>query len=105
MLLPVTKQMTELFRRKVIKLFEDKKLIGTKKSITQYRTEEVKKFAHFLNNSPHGAAPLCGAGIHSAEDVQASYALGCYGALIASAIAKAPAKKADEFLRELAKIH
>ncbi|MFH1290051.1 MAG: triose-phosphate isomerase [Nanoarchaeota archaeon] len=85
--------------------FEDKKLIGTKKSITQYRIEEVKKFAELLNNSPHGCVPLCGAGINSAEDVKASHNLGCFGVLIASAIAKAPAKKAEAFLKDLSKIN
>jgi triosephosphate isomerase len=84
--------------------FEDKELIGSGKSITQYRSEEVKKFADLLRHSH--SVPLCGAGINSIEDVKASHALGCHGVLIASAIAKNPSSKQTEnFLKELSKLH
>ncbi|MBU0977583.1 MAG: triose-phosphate isomerase [Nanoarchaeota archaeon] len=82
--------------------FEDPKLIGSGKSITEYRTEEVKKFAKLFRNSP--IAPLCGAGINKVEDIKAAKNLGCHGVLIASAIAAATPKKAEDFLKELAKI-
>lgn len=81
---------------------EDPQLIGSGKSITEYRTDEVKKFAQLFQNSP--IVPLCGAGINKVEDVKAAKNLGCHGVLIASAIAAAPPKKAEDFLRELAKI-
>lgn len=79
--------------------YEDAQLVGSGKSITTYRTEEVKKFAAMLRGKK--TIPLCGAGIQSAEDVRASKKLGCRGALIASAITAVPLKKAELFLREL----
>jgi triosephosphate isomerase len=81
---------------------EDKELIATKKSITEFRTKEIKKFAQLLHNSH--ILPLCGAGIHSTSDVKAAYKLGCHGVLIASAVANAKPRNAKKFLKELAKI-
>ncbi|MBU0466260.1 MAG: triose-phosphate isomerase [Nanoarchaeota archaeon] len=80
--------------------FEDKKLIATKKSITQYKPNQIKKFVSLLKKTK--ILPLCGAGIHSAEDVASAYKLGCKGVLIASAIANN--KKPMGLLKELAKI-
>ena len=82
--------------------FEDPKLIGSGKSITEYRADEVKKFAQLFRHSK--IVPLCGAGINKIEDVKAAHDLGCHGVLIASAIAAAQPKKTKDFLRELAKI-
>ncbi len=79
--------------------FEDPKLIGSGKSITEYRADEVKKFAQLFRHSK--IVPLCGAGINKIEDVKAAHDLGCHGVLIASAIAAAPPKKTKDFLREL----
>jgi triosephosphate isomerase (TIM) len=76
--------------------FEDKKLIGTGKSITEYRQDEVKKFASLFRKSP--IIPLCGAGISSSKDITTAKKLGCKGVLIASAIAKNPTSKATEKL-------
>lgn len=81
--------------------FEDRKLIGSGKSITQYRSEEVRKFASLFKKSK--VIPLCGAGINSADDVRAAKKLGCKGVLIASAIAAAPKAKAEAFLKDLSK--
>jgi triosephosphate isomerase len=82
--------------------FEDPKLIGSGKSVTEYRADEVKKFARIFQHSP--IAPLCGAGINKVQDVKAAINLGCHGVLIASAIAATSPKKAEDFLKELAKI-
>lgn len=82
--------------------FEDPKLIGSGKSITQFRADQVKKFAKLFNKSK--IKPLCGAGINKVEDVKAAKSLGCKGVLIASAIAAASPKKAKDFLKKLAEI-
>lgn len=81
--------------------FEDPKLVGTGKSITHYRSDEVRKFAQLFKNKK--IISLCGAGIHDAEDVKAAKKLGCKGVLISSAIAAAPTKKAEKLLKELMK--
>lgn len=82
--------------------FEDIELIATNKSITQYRTNEIKRFVETLKDTM--IIPLCGAGIHSAEDVAAAKKLGCKGVLIASAIAAVPLKKAEKLLKEISQI-
>ncbi len=78
--------------------FEDPALIETGKSITQYKTHEIKKFVEIMKNSL--TLSLCGAGISSARDVQEALALGCQGVLVASAIANSP--KPEQFLKEIA---
>lgn len=82
--------------------FEDPKLVASGKSITRYRTKEVEKFAALFRKSK--IIPICGAGIHSADDVKAAKKLGCKGVLISSAIANVPLKKAEELLKEIGKI-
>lgn len=78
--------------------FEDPALIGTGRSITSAKANTLKKFVADLKGKP--TLPLCGAGISSIEDVQAAYALGCKGVLIASAIAQT--KSPSFFLEKLA---
>lgn len=80
--------------------FEDPKLVGSGKSITEYRSKDVKKFAKIMKKTK--IIPLCGAGISSANDVKESYDLGCKGVLIASAIANS--KRPNKLLREIAKL-
>ncbi|MEK6899140.1 MAG: triose-phosphate isomerase [Nanoarchaeota archaeon] len=77
--------------------FEDPKIIGTGKSITQYESHEVKKFVNLLKNS--GIVPICGAGVSNYRDVDEAYKLGCKGVLISSAIAKS--KNPSSLLKEL----
>lgn len=81
--------------------FEDATLIGTRKSITSAKANDIKKFVTSLKGKP--IIPLCGAGISSIEDVRAAYALGCKGVLIASALANTTSVQAVEFLEELKK--
>ena len=82
--------------------FEDPKLVGSKKSITKYRTNDVEKFTSLLKKTR--IIPLCGAGIHSAEDVLSARKLGCKGILISSAIANVLQKKAEKLLKEISKL-
>jgi len=79
--------------------FEDLDLIETNKSITQYRTKDVKKFADSLKGKR--IIPLCGAGIHSAQDVVMARKLGCKGVLISSAIVNVPLRRAEKLLIEI----
>lgn len=66
--------------------YEDPELISTGKSITQYDSESVVKFAKILENTR--IISLCGAGISNKEDIIKAEELGCKGVLISSAIAK-----------------
>lgn len=77
--------------------FEAEELIGTGKSVTSYRGEDVRKFSEMLSGS--GIMPLCGAGISNVGDFKEALRLGCNGVLIASAIAKV--KSPEGFLRKL----
>jgi len=79
--------------------FEDKKLIGTGKSITKYKADDVAKFTKTLKGTK--ILPLCGAGISSGDDVREAKRLGCKGVLVASAIAKGDLKKAEKFLKSI----
>lgn len=94
------------FVREVIKLkpsaiaFEDVELIATNKSITNYKTDEIREFAKMLEGTK--IIPLCGAGISSVEDVREALRLGCRGVLIASAIANV--NKPERLLKEISKV-
>lgn len=79
--------------------YEDKKLVGSGKSITQYKAGDVEKFAKLLSRTK--IIPLCGAGISSSEDVSAAKELGCKGVLIASAVANAKGKALEKVLVDL----
>jgi len=76
--------------------FEDPKLIATGKSITNYRADDLKKFALMFKNSK--TVPLCGAGINCSEDYHQSIRFGCKGVLIASAVMKS--KNPEKFLND-----
>lgn len=82
--------------------FEDRDLIGSGKSITDYKSDEVKKFVEVMRGS--GVKALCGAGVSSAEDVRVALELGCDGVLIASAIAKGDLSKAEKLLKEISQV-
>ena len=75
--------------------FEDPKLISTGKSITKYKTNELKKFVSLLKNTK--IIPLCGAGINSKNDYLEALNLGCKGILVSSVIANS--KNPEIFLK------
>ena len=77
--------------------FEDKKLVATGKSITQFKTHDIKRFVDVLKETE--IIPLCGAGISSGEDVADALVLGCKGVLVSSAIANSP--NPEKFLKEI----
>ena len=80
--------------------YEDKKLVGSGKSITQYKAKDVENFVRLLRNKK--IVPFCGAGISSAEDIKAAKKLGCKGVLIASAITNS--KNPKSLLREISRV-
>lgn len=79
--------------------FEDSKLVGSGKSITNYRADDVEKFGKMF--AKEKIIPLCGAGVGSAADVLKARELGCKGVLISSAIAAASEKHAEKLLKEI----
>ncbi len=80
--------------------FEDPKLISTRKSITKYNPEAIRKFIKILKGT--SIIPLCGAGINSKSDILEAKKLGCKGVLISSAIANS--KNPDKILGEISEI-
>lgn len=72
--------------------FEDKNLIASGKSVTDYNPLDILKFVKIIEKTK--IVPLCGAGISTKEDVTAAKRLGCQGVLLASAAMKARQPKA-----------
>jgi len=66
--------------------FEDPKLVGTGRSITKYKADDIKKFIALLKRT--NIIPMCGAGISSKEDVKEAKRLGCKEVLASSIVAK-----------------
>ncbi len=95
------------FAEKIVSLkpwgiaYEDPELVGSGKSVTNYRQEEVVKFVKFLGK--RGIKKICGAGISNAEDVSVAKKLGCDGVLISSAIANVKIAQAEKLLRDIKK--
>lgn len=89
--------------RQVLKLkpyaiaFEDKKLIATGESITEYDTALLIKFVSLMKESE--TMPLCGAGITSGADVAKALMLGCKGVLVSSVVANS--QTPEKFLKEV----
>lgn len=77
---------------------EDKKLIATGKSITEYDAAMLKKFVGILQGSE--SIPLCGAGITTGADVAKAITMGCKGVLVSSAVANT--QNPEKFLKEVA---
>ena len=90
--------------RQVLKLkpyaiaFEDKKLIATGESITEYDTALLIKFVSLMKESE--TMPLCGAGITSGAYVAKALTLGCKGVLVSSVVANS--QTPEKFLKEVA---
>lgn len=77
--------------------FEDKKLVATGKSITEYKEHDIKKFVDMLKDTE--IIPLCGAGISSGDDVASAMVLGCKGVLVSSVVANS--QTPEKFLKEV----
>ena len=81
--------------------FEPPELIGTGKSVSKMRPEDLKRSARIIEEKSEGTSiPLCGAGISTKEDVRLAIKYGAAGILVASAFVKAKDRK--NVLRNLA---
>ena len=90
------KQARELKKLKPYAIaFEDPKLVGTGKSITKYKTNDLEKFVSVLKKTK--IIPLCGAGISSKEDYDGALKLGCEGVLVSSVVMKS--RVPEKFLK------
>jgi triosephosphate isomerase len=78
--------------------YEDPKLIASNKSVSKYRSAEVREFSKLFDKS--GILSFCGAGINSHSDVIEAKGLGCKGILVSSDIMKSsdPARALVELL-------
>ncbi|MAG38236.1 hypothetical protein CMI45_02535 [Candidatus Pacearchaeota archaeon] len=92
-----TKKILKLKEKPLAIAFESSELIGTGKSITQYKTKELVDFINILKGTK--VLAVCGAGISSVDDIKAAYNLGCEGVFISSAIANN--KNVDELLKDI----
>jgi len=80
--------------------YEPSELIGGPVSIVEADPKLIQQAHHLLKNSK--TKLLCGAGIHSREDLQHALKLGAQGVLLAHALVKA--KNPKKFLEEMLKL-
>jgi triosephosphate isomerase len=91
--------------RKIAKLkpdfiaIEPPELIGTKTSVSQAKPSVIKKSVEIVRKTSSKTRVLCGAGIHSKEDVKKAMELGASGVLVASAVVKS--REPGKIIREL----
>ena len=69
--------------------YEPPELIGGEVSVTTAKPKLLLKAVQRTHKKSPGTKVLCGAGVHSPEDVQKALQLGCDGVLIAHAVARA----------------
>lgn len=78
---------------------EPPELIGTKISVSQAKPEIIRKSVEIVRKASRKTRVLCGAGIHSREDVSKAMELGASGVILASAVVKS--RKPEKVIREL----
>ncbi len=79
--------------------YEPKELIGGNVSVTEAKPEIVVKAVELVREVSKKTKVLCGAGIHTKEDVGQALLLGCAGVLIGHAVPKA--KDPRKFLQDM----
>lgn len=79
--------------------YEPAALIGGNISVTSVKPEIIKKAVEIARKASPTTKLLCGAGVHSNEDVQKALKLGADGVLMAHAVVKA--KKPKKFVEGL----
>ena len=79
--------------------YEPKKLIGGNISVTAIKPKVIGQAVKEVTKRNRKIKLLCGAGVHSPEDVKQALALGAEGVLLAHAVVKA--KDPQKFLREM----
>ncbi|MDO8511076.1 MAG: triose-phosphate isomerase [Nanoarchaeota archaeon] len=81
--------------------YEPPELIGGDISVTKTKPDIILRAVELVKKISHKTKVLCGAGVHSREDIQKALQLGTKGVLIGHAVPKAkdPAKFLKELLR------
>lgn len=81
--------------------YEPTELIGGEVSVTKAKPEIIVKAVEVIKKISPKTKVLCGAGVHSREDIQKALQLGTKGVLIGHVVPKAknPAKFLKEMLR------
>ena len=79
--------------------YEPKELIGGDVSVTKARPEIIAEAVELVKKISRKTKVLCGAGVHSKEDVRQALLLGAKGVLIGHAVPKAG--NPQEFLRKM----
>lgn len=82
--------------------YEPAALIGGDISVTSSKPDIIEKAAQVVRKISPGTKLLCGAGVHSQEDVQQALKLGAAGVLVAHAVVKAkePTKMIEKLLAD-----
>ncbi|MEK6900853.1 MAG: triose-phosphate isomerase [Nanoarchaeota archaeon] len=79
--------------------YEPPELIGGEVSVTTAEPRIIGRAVKLMKHISPSTNVLCGAGVHTAEDVRTASQLGCQGVLVSHAIVNA--KKPAEALREI----
>ena len=79
--------------------YEPAALIGGEKSVTSSKPEIIKQAVQLVSRMSPDTKVLCGAGVHSREDILAAIQLGAAGVLIGHAVPKA--KDPKKFLEKM----
>ncbi|MBI4983750.1 triose-phosphate isomerase [Candidatus Woesearchaeota archaeon] len=78
--------------------YEPPELIGGDISVTEANPEIITRAVKMVGRMSSSTKMLCGAGIHSPEDLHQALSLGANGVLLAHAVVKAPSPR--KFLNE-----
>jgi triosephosphate isomerase len=81
--------------------YEPQQLIGGNISVTSADPKIIQELVHVTHKLSFGTQVLCGAGIHSKEDLHAALGLGANGILLSHAVCSAENPK--KFLKEMIK--
>lgn len=79
--------------------YEPPELIGGERSVTQAKPKIIIKAVRLIHKKSPGTKLLCGAGVHSREDLRIALHLGVDGVLIGHAVPKA--KNPRKFLERM----
>ena len=79
--------------------YEPKELIGGEVSVTKARPEIILEAVKLVKELSRNTKVICGAGVHSKEDIGQALLLGTKGVLIGHSVPKA--KNPERFLKEM----
>ncbi len=81
--------------------YEPPELVGGKVSVTQAKPRVIKRAVDAVKKISHNTKIVCGAGVHSHQDLEKALQLGAEGILIGHAVSRA--RKPEKALREIVK--